>query len=105
MIIVSNPKDDPDNWETEYVELGIGNNQFGIHSGLYFDDPYIYFLGYKKDEPNGNYAILARAIFSKLIQNKSSDSIEYFCENEVTSTDFGARSAPRKLFEVFLYSI
>ena len=81
MIIVSNPKDDPNDWETEYVELGIGNNQFGIHSGLYFDDPYIYFLGYKKDAPNGNHAILARAIFSKLIQNKSSDSIEYFCEN------------------------
>ena len=55
-------------------------------------------MGYKKNEPNGNYAILARAIFSKLIQNKSSDSIEYFCENDGELIWIQSNKNMKKLF-------
>ena len=78
MIIVKNPYDHPEKWQLENIELGIGNDNFGIHSALYYHSPELYFIGYKTDLKDDKYSILAKINFQKLIKSKTFNHLLYF---------------------------
>mgnify|MGYP003326816251 CR=1 FL=1 len=60
LIVIKNFHDDPKSWKMDYKDLGLGNDDFGIHSALHYSEPKIYFLGYTKDKALKKNAFLAR---------------------------------------------
>ena len=82
MIVVNNPHDNPLEWKTNNIELGIGNDNYGIHSGLYYDYPNIFFIGYKNDKDNTRFSFLAKAVLNDLIESGSSEELRYFSNNK-----------------------
>ena len=74
---INNYKDDPALWQAEYYDLELGNNQFGIHSALFLEGEYIYFMGFSEFS-EGQSAILGRAEQKGFCENPSGNLIEYW---------------------------
>ncbi len=79
VVAIDNFEDDPGQWKAEYYDLGIGDNHFGIHSALYLEGEYVYFLGFY-DFSQGRRAILGRALQQAFSVQPNSELIEYWSQ-------------------------
>lgn len=79
IIAVDNYDDDPSLWSSKYYDLKLGDNNFGIHSGLILEGEFLYFLGYK-DFRHGRSAILGRTDQKEFSANPRADLIEIWTD-------------------------
>ena len=91
LIVIKNFHDDPKSWKMDYKDLGLGNDDFGIHSALHYSEPKIYFLGYTKDKALSKNAFLAKIDEEVIIRSRSINSLKYYnkktskFENQISS--------------------
>lgn len=79
MIVVPNPHEKPTGWRSEYYDFKIGDNRRAFHTAVYYQAPYIYFMGYD-DVDDVRRMVLARADAEELLKEKSSAALEYWVE-------------------------
>lgn len=94
---IDNYEEDPSLWKTEYYDLKLGDNGFGIHSALYLEDQYVYFVGFN-DFQEGRSAILARADQQAFSDEPSNDKIQYWSGGWLKR---GWRSDRKKMIPLF----
>ncbi len=78
LIVVKNPHEDPKNWQINYNELEVGNDDFGIHSALYYRDTQIFLLGYVKVDGLNKNAFLAAVDGDEILRSKTINSLKYY---------------------------
>ncbi len=82
---VQNPLEHPDQWEMNRVDLGHGDQHFGLNVAAHVEDGHVYLLGYD-DGPNDNpmvrAAILARMPLNALDSDSPGSAIEFLSEGD-----------------------
>lgn len=83
-IVIDNPDDNPMEWNLEYYDMNLGDDHFGIHSAVYYESPWVYYLGYH--DSGGNVkkrkAILARSSISDAVNGLKSEDFEYWKQTD-----------------------
>lgn len=77
LIRVYNPQDDPAEWLWDARDFGLGSHEFGLHSAVYANPPYLYMLGFEED-PFTGHAVLARTRIADLLAGGLSETLEYW---------------------------
>ena len=77
VIKIENYRDNPADWICQYYDMKIGNNNTVLHSGIFLENEYLYFLGFA-DREDKREAILARALANEFIEVPTADSFEYW---------------------------
>lgn len=77
VIRVENPQDEPEEWNWEAYDLGLGNSHQGFHSALWKEPPYLYFLGRDKGR-----TVLARAKIEALLAGGKREVFEFWTQGK-----------------------
>ncbi|MBN1899825.1 DUF4185 domain-containing protein [Candidatus Sumerlaeota bacterium] len=101
LIRIPNPQDPPKEWAQISFDLGLGNLHQGFHSGVFVQEPYVYFLGYDdpKENPDIRRAVLARAKIQRLIDGALSEAFEFWVHGKNEPQWSGT---PEKLVALFI---
>ena len=95
--VIENYTESPEQWQTKYYDLKLGDNGFGIHSALYLEGDFIYFVGFN-DFEGGRSAILGRADQQSFSNHPDGHLIEYWSQGWFKR---GWRTDRKKLIPLF----
>ncbi len=98
MIRVDNPDDDPGDWTWTVSDFGIGGNDFGVHSAVYVEGPYVYFMGF--EDTGGRRMILSRMLAADLVAGSMAEALEFWAD-EGSGPQWSTTAAPSQLVTLF----
>ncbi len=98
MIRVANPTDSPSAWTWTASDFGIGGNNFGVHSAVFVEEPYVYFMGF--EDTGGRRMILSRMTTADLVGGAMSEALEFWAD-EGSGEQWSTTAAPPQLVTLF----
>jgi hypothetical protein len=85
VVAIDNYKDNPNEWVCDFYDLGVGSNDFGLHSAIYLKGTFIYFVGFNKFK-EGQAAILGRADQKAFSNSPNESLIKYWSDGWLRKT-------------------
>ncbi len=81
VIKIVNYLDDPRDWVCQYFDLKIGDDSTGLHTAIFQEKEYLYFLGFT-DQAGERGAFLARTPVVEFLKVSTIDSFEYWVHSQ-----------------------
>lgn len=99
-VVIDNPDDDPMDWNLNYFDMNIGNDHFVLHSAVWQEKPYLYFISLDdlNDNAKKRRMILVRAKAKDILSGGGSEVLEYWIKDKKISQWSKTREGSISLF-------